>query len=451
MLAEALAGAGEVIFDPDVLASYSRDQAAPGLLEPGEPAALVRPASTAEVAAAVRAAVATGTPIVPRGAGSGLSGGANAIDGCIVLSLERMDGLVALDAPSLRARVQPGLINAELSRAAAPEGLRYAPDPASHEFSTLGGNIATNAGGLCCVKYGVTREAVLALEVVLGDGRVVELGGGTRKGVVGYDLVSLFCGSEGTLGIVTEATLRLEPTPPVAATLAAGFPTLEGAARAVAEIVRHDRPSVLELIDRTTIAAVEAFAPQGLDPETEALLFAQSDAGPGAALREVEVMAERCERHGAALAAVTDEAAEGRLLMNARRLAYTALEASGATLLDDVCVPVGRIPELIEGVAEIAAAAELTIGTFGHAGDGNMHPTVVYDRADPDQVAAARGGFDRILELALSLGGTVTGEHGVGALKLAAAAGELGKARDLHLAVKRALDPDGLLNPGKAI
>lgn len=449
-LGEALSRAGEVIVDPEVLASYRHDQAAPGMLDAGTPAVLVRPRTTAEVQAAVTAAAATGTPIVPRGAGSGLSGGANAIDGCIVLSLERMTDLVELDAASMRARVQPGLVNQDLSTAAARDGLHYAPDPASQEFSTLGGNIATNAGGLCCVKYGVTRDAVLGLEVVLADGRVVQLGSGTRKSVVGYDLVSMICGSEGTLGIVTEASLRLIPVGPTPASLAASFPTLGGAARAVAEIMRRSQPSMLELMDRATIAAVEELAPQGLDRDVEALVFAQSDASGDAALREVEAMAGWCEECGASLAAVTDEAAEGRLLLNARRLAYPALEAMGATLLDDVCVPIGRIPELIEGVAAIAADAGLTIGTFGHAGDGNMHPTIVYDRSNPDEAAEARRSFDRILTLALELEGTVTGEHGVGSLKLAAARRELGAARDLNRAVKLALDPAGILNPGRA-
>lgn len=450
-LLAALDGAGEVIADREVLESYRRDQADPRLTPAGTPAALVRPRSTAEVQAAVRAAAATGTPVVPRGAGSGLSGGANAVDGCLIVSLERMNRLLELDATSQRARIQPGLINAELGAAAGEEGLHYAPDPASYEFSTLGGNIATNAGGLCCVKYGVTRDALLGVELVLADGRAVRLGSGTRKGVAGYDLTALVCGSEGTLGVVTEATLRLLPQPPPAATLAASFPSLGTAAEAIARLVRRTRPSVLELMDRATIAAVEAMAPQGLDREVEALVFARADGENGAAIGEVERMGRICEEAGAELAVTTDEAAEGRLLMNARRLAYPSLEALGAALLDDVCVPVGRIAGLLDGIAAIAAEVELTIGTFGHAGDGNMHPTIVYDAGDPASVAAARRAFAAIVDLALELGGTVTGEHGVGLLKLGALSTELGPARDLCRAVKGALDPDGLLNPGKAI
>jgi glycolate oxidase len=441
-----------VIADPDVLESFRRDQAGPGLLEAGMPAAMVRPRHTAEVQAAVRAAARHGVPIVPRGAGSGLSGGADAIDGCLVISTERMTDLVELDPGSLYARVQPGLINAELGKAAAAHGLRYAPDPASFEFSTLGGNVATNAGGLCCVKYGVTRDSLLGLEVVLADGSAVRVGRRTRKGVVGYDLTALFCGSEGTLGIVTEATLRLMPEPPVPATLAASFESVAAAGVAIARITAAMTPAVLELMDRTTLAAVERMAPQGLDDDgIAALVFACSDAPGAAALAEVDRMAGFCEAAGATLAVTTDEAAEGRMLMNARRLAHPALERLGATLLDDVCVPPGAIPALLEGVEAIGARSRLEIGTFGHAGDGNMHPTIVYDLADPGEVERARSAFAAIVELALELGGTASGEHGVGSLKLPFLDLELAGARPLHRAIKRTLDPAGVMNPGKAI
>jgi glycolate oxidase len=442
-------GGGEVVADPNVLAAYRADQAAPGLLEPGMPAALVRPTTTAQVQATVHAAAAYGVPVVPRGAGSGLSGGANAVDGCVVVCLERMTRLVELDAAALTATVEAGVVNAALRAAAAEEGLLYAPDPASHEFSTLGGNVATNAGGLCCVKYGVTRDALLELEVVLADGSAVRVGHRPRKGVTGYDLAGLMCGSEGTLGIVTEATFRLLPLPPPAYTLAASFPTLDAAGAAVVQLCRRHRPSTLELMDRTTIAAVEALEPMDLDLDAEAMLFARSDAGRVEGREEIEAMQRACEQAGADLVVTTDEEAEGRLLMAARRLAYPALERQGTTLLDDVAVPIPAIPALLRGVEAIAAEHEVLIGTFGHAGDGNMHPTLVYDASDPADVARARRGFDAILALALALGGTVTGEHGVGMLKRGAAARELAATLHLQRAIKDGFDPAGIMNPGK--
>jgi glycolate oxidase len=451
-LLEALAGGagGALITDPELLASYRADHAAPGLLAAGTPAAVVRPRSTAEVQAAVRAAAAHGVPVVPRGAGSGLSGGANAIDGGLVVSLERMTRVVDVDAGALTATVEAGVVNATLRGAAAELGLLYAPDPASHEFCTIGGNVATNAGGLCCVKYGVTRDALLECEVVLADGRAVRVGHRTRKGVVGYDLAGLLCGSEGTLGIVTEATLRLLPRPVGPSfTLAASFARLDAAGDAVARIVRRHRPSTLELMDRATIAAVERWQPMGLDLEAEAMLFARSDAGRVEGREEIEAMRSICEVAGADLAVTTDEEAEGRMLMAARRLAFSALERAGTTLLDDVAVPLPAVPALLRGVEAIAERHGVTIGTFGHAGDGNMHPTVVYDHRDEDAVARARAAFDDILTLARSLGGTVSGEHGVGLLKASAAADELADTMDLQRAVKAAFDPTGLLNPGK--
>jgi len=450
-LLDDLRGAGPVETDPDVLEAYRRDHAAPGLLEVGMPAALVRPRTTGEVQAAVRAAARHGVPVVPRGAGSGLSGGANAIDGCLVVALERMTSILAVDDADLTATVQAGVVNADLGRAAADARLWYSPDPASWEFSTIGGNVATNAGGLCCVKYGVTRDSLLGLEVVLADGRAVRLGRRTRKGVAGYDLVGLLCGSEGTLGIVTEATVRLRPPPAAAATLAASFPALRGAGDAIARIAREQRPSLLELMDRQTIRAVEAFQPQELDPDAAAMVFARADDGRAESLAAVAAMARICEESGADLVVTSDEEAEGRMLMAARRLAFTALEHRGATLLDDVGVPLGAIPALLDGVPRIADEFGVLICTFGHAGDGNMHPTVVYDASDPGEVERARGAFEAILALALTLGGTITGEHGVGLLKRPYLAGELGDAHDLHRAIKAALDPSGVFNPGKAV
>lgn len=445
----AAAGAGELITDPEVLASYRRDQAAPGLLAAGMPAAVARPTTTAEVQAAVHAAARAGVPIVPRGAGSGLSGGANAIDGCLVISLERMSKIVRLDPASLTATVQAGVVNGALVTAAAAENLFYAPDPASYEFSTIGGNVATNAGGLCCVKYGVTRDALLALEAVRADGEILHVGHATRKGVTGYDLVSLLCGSEGTLAIITEATVRLLPMPPAAHTLAASFSRLDAAGDAIADICRRRRPSMLELMDRTTINAVEAMQPMELDLEAEAMVFARSDAGSVEGAEEIAAMAQICEQAGADLALTTADKAEGQMLMAARRLALPALERRGATLLDDVGVPLPAVPALLSGVSEIADRTGVLIGTFGHAGDGNMHPTIVYNHADADGVTQAQAAFDAILSLALELGGTVTGEHGVGLLKRAAAARELQDSLELQKAIKTAFDPTGILNPNK--
>jgi glycolate oxidase len=450
-LVAELSRAGDVVTDPEILESYRRDHAAPGLLEAGVPDVVVRPRTTAEVQAAVRIAARRSTPIVPRGAGSGLSGGANAIDGCMILSLERMTDIVEVDAASMVATVQPGVVNAALGEAARRENLWYAPDPASYEFSTIGGNVATNAGGLCCVKYGVTRDALLGLEVVLADGRAVRLGRRTRKGVAGYDLASLFCGSEGTLGVITEATVRLLPRPGVASTLAASFTDLASAGRAIARIVRERQPSLLELMDRTTVNAVEDFKPMELDRDAAALVFARSDGGAEAGRDDVEQMARWCEEAGASLVVTSEDEAEGRMVMAARRLAFPALERKGTTLLDDVAVPIAAIPELLTGIERIADDRGVLIGTFGHAGDGNMHPTIVYDHHDEGACARARAAFLAIIELALELRGTVTGEHGVGLLKRDAFAMEAGETLALHQTIKRALDPRGIFNPGKGI
>jgi glycolate oxidase len=440
-----------LVTDPDVLDAHRRDQAS--WAAAGTPRVLVRPASTSEVQAVLRVASAHRVPVVARGAGSGLTGGANAVEGGIILSLMRMNRILELDKRGLFAVVQPGVINAAVKAAAAEQGLWYAPDPASWEFSTIGGNLATNAGGLCCVKYGVTGDAVLGLEAVLANGSVVRTGGRTHKNVAGYDLTRLFVGSEGTLGIITEATLRLRPRPPQATTLVASFPTLVAAGAAVTEIMTGTRPSLLELMDRATVRAVENYRPMGLDVDAAALLLARSDAGGEQGVAECTRMAAACEAAGATFLVQSADEAEGELLLGARRLAYPALERQGATLLDDVGVPLSRIVDLLAAVERIAEHRGVLIGTFGHAGDGNMHPTLVFDRDDPDAVARAQAAFDDILRVVVGeLGGTITGEHGVGMLKRPYLAQQLGaETMRLHHTLKAAMDPLGLLNPGKLL
>ncbi len=435
--------AGTLVTDPDVVDGYRFDRAM--TVRPGVPVALVRAASTADVQATMRVASRLGVPVVTRGAGTGLSGGSAAVDGCITLSTERMRA-IAVDPAAMLATVQPGLLNAEVKAAAREHRLWYPPDPSSFEICSIGGNLATNAGGLCCVKYGVTTDYVLGLEVVLADGRVVRLGGRTIKDVAGYDLKRLFVGSEGTLGVITEATLRLRPPPPPVATVVGTFADVVDAGRAVTRIMASLRPAALELMDREAVAAVERVRPMGLDPGIGALLLGQSDAGGD----EAAALAAAMEGAGATYVAVTDDLDEGELLMGARRMAIPCVERLGTVLIEDVGVPIPQIPALVAAVAEVATRTETAIPVIGHAGDGNLHPLVTFDAADPDAVARADRAFDEVMDAALALGGTVTGEHGVGTLKVRHLLEQLGPdVMDLHRTVKAALDPQGILNPGK--
>src|SRR4051794_22882004 len=322
-----------LVVDPDIIDPYRYDRAM--TVQPGRPIAVVRAASTADVQAALRIASRFGVPVVPRGAGTGLSGGSAAIDGCITVSTERMRS-ISIDPPGMTATVGPGLLNAEVKAAAREHGLWYPPDPSSFEICSIGGNLATNAGGLCCVKYGVTTDYVLGLEVVLADGRALRLGGRTIKDVAGYDLKRLFIGSEGTLGIITEATLRLRPLPPPATTVVATFADVVDAGRAVTAVMAKVRPAALELMDRAAVAAVEAVRPMGLDGDVGALLLGQSDAG----VHECDAMAEVFDACGATYVAVTDDPDEGELLMGARRMAIPCVERLGAVLIEDVGVPI---------------------------------------------------------------------------------------------------------------
>jgi glycolate oxidase len=437
---------GALLTDPDLVAGYRQDWAKDPLA--GWPLAVVRATRTADVQATVRWAARHRVPVVPRGAGSGLSGGSSAVDGCVVVSLERMRD-IRIDPVSKVAVTQPGLFNIEVKRAAAEHGLFYPPDPSSYEICSIGGNAATNAGGLCCVKYGVTTDYVLGMEVVLADGTALRLGGPRIKDAAGLSLTKLFVGSEGTLGVITELTLRLVPAPPPASTLVATFASFDASAAAVVAMTRRLRPSMLELMDHTSINAVEDFTSMGLDRTAGALLVAQSDAPGAAAGEEIETLAAIAREHGATELFVTNDPAEGESFAVARRAAFPALERMGTLLLEDVGVPIPQLPDLVRGIETIAAQRDVTIAVVAHAGDGNTHPLVVYDAGDAAATERAGLAFGEVMDLAISLGGTITGEHGVGRLKRAWLPAYLGDdVMALTRRVKDALDPFGILNPG---
>ena len=439
---------GVLVTEPATMESYRHDWSRdPGA---GTPIAVLRPTDADQVQHIVRWAAAHRVPVVPRGAGSGLSGGSSAVDGGIVLSLERMRA-VEIDVSTRVAVVEPGAFNAEVKAAAAQHGLWYPPDPSSYEICSIGGNIATNAGGLCCVKYGVTTDYVLGLDVVLADGTKIVLGGRRIKDVAGLSLMKLFVGSEGTLGIVTRAILRLIPAQAAPATLVATFPSVQAAAETVVAVGRSLRPSMMELLDQTSVNAIEDFRPMGLDRAAGAMLIAQSDA-PGAARGAETAVIEAAARAAGALEVfVTDDPAEGEMFVAGRRAAFPAFEARGAMLLEDVGVPVPLLPELLAGVAEISRRHRIEIPVVAHAGDGNTHPNILYDPADPQARARAQLAFAEIMQLAIALGGTITGEHGVGRTKRFALADQLGPdVMALNRRIKAALDPEQLLNPGAA-
>ena len=440
--------AESLITDPDITGSYANDMA--GFCEAGTPAVVVLPRTVEEVQHVMRTATALRVPVVPQGARTGLSGAANASDGCIVLSLVKMDRILEISPVDRIAVVEPGVINATLSRAVNEHGLYYPPDPSSWEMCTIGGNIGTASGGLCCVKYGVTAEYVLGLEVVLADGRLLNTGRRTAKGVAGYDLTRLFVGSEGSLGIVVKAILALRPQPPRQLVLAAEFPSAAAACEAVCRIMeRGHTPSLLELMDRTTVRAVNAMTHMGLPESTEALLLCAFDTPDPAA--DLAAVGELCSAAGATEVVPAEDEAESELLLKARRLSLPALETvRPATMIDDVCVPRSRLGAMLEGTAAIAEKFGLTIGVCAHAGDGNTHPVVCFDPQDSDESRRARESFDAIMALGLELGGTITGEHGVGVLKKEWLARELGEVGvELQRGIKAAFDPLGLLNPGK--
>ncbi|RDI42120.1 glycolate oxidase [Nocardia mexicana] len=445
----ALLPEGTLVTDPDILAGYRQDRA----FDPdaGTPSALVRPATTQQVSTVLKWADEHRVAVVPRGAGTGLSGGATAQNGALLLSTERMRE-ITVDPVTRTAVVQPGLLNAEVKRAVAEHGLWYPPDPSSFEICSIGGNAATNAGGLCCVKYGVTTDYVLGMQVVLADGTAVRLGGPRLKDSAGLSLTKLFVGSEGTLGVITELTLRLLPAQPPQSTVVATFTTLTAATEAILAVTARLRPSMLEFMDSVAINAVEDELRMGLDRSAAGLLVARSDAPGKYAAEEAATIVSACETAGAAEVFSTEDPEEGEAFAAARRFAIPAVERKGTLLLEDVGVPLPRLGELVTGIAEIAARRDVLVSVIAHAGDGNTHPLIVHDPSDADESARAQQAFGEIMDLAIALGGTITGEHGVGRLKKAWLPDQLGPdVMALTRRVKDALDPHGILNPGAVL
>ncbi|MCV7411767.1 FAD-linked oxidase [Mycobacterium florentinum] len=440
---------GMVVTDPTITDGYRQDRA----FDPsaGTPLAVVRPRCTEDVQAVMRWATAHQVPVVPRGAGTGLSGGATALASGIVLSTEKMRD-ITVDPVTRTAVCQPGLLNAEVKKAVAKHGLWYPPDPSSYEICSIGGNIATNAGGLCCVKYGVTTDYVLGMVVVLADGTAVRLGGARLKDVAGLSLTKLFVGSEGTLGIVTEVTLRLLPAQNTSSVVVATFASVESAVDAVLGVAARLRPAMLEFMDSASINAVEDILRMDLDRGAAAMLVAGSDERGRASGEDAELMAAIFAENKATDVFTTDDPDEGHAFVAARRFCIPAVEAKGSLLLEDVGVPLPALGTLVTGIARIAAEHDLMISVIAHAGDGNTHPLIVYDSADAAMTARAQVAFGEIMDLAIGLGGTITGEHGVGRLKRPWLDGYLGpEVMALNQRIKQALDPLGILNPGAAI
>ena len=447
---------GALVTDRDVIDSYSSDKAL--FCPAGTASALVRAADVDDVVAVMRFATAHRVPVVTQGARTGLSGAANATDGAILLNVAKLNAIVDIDEVDQTCRVQPGVINQDLKTALAEHGLSYPPDPGSVAISTIGGNVATNAGGMCCVKYGVTRDYVRGLTVVLADGTVTRLGRQTAKGVAGLDLAGLFVGSEGTLGVIVEITLGLKPllAPPV--TGVGIFPDMESAGRTVTEFMASGAaPSMLELMDGGTVGMINAYGDFGLPDGAGALLLVQSDAPGQAGVTELESFEAIARAQGADEVFFSDDPADSEMLVAARRAVSPAMEKyvsglGGGELIDDVCVPRSRLGEFFARLDEIAGRHSVEVSTAGHAGDGNMHPSVLFDAHDPASVAEAKETFAEIMQLGLDLGGTITGEHGVGYLKKDWLVRELDAgARALQTSIKAAVDPLGILNPGKML
>jgi len=443
-------GKENVLYSPEDLAVYSYD----GTFAEGRPEIIVLPETTEQVSQVVRLAAEARVPIVPRGMGSGLAAGSIPIpNGGIVICLTRMNHILEIDSQNATVSVEAGVITADLQKEVEKQGLFYPPDPSSIRHSTIGGNIACNAGGPRCLKYGVTGDYVLGLTVVLADGNILTTGGKPIKDVTGYDLNGLFTGSEGTLGLITEALLRLVARPQFARTALADFIPLEAASRTVNAILSAGIvPATLELMDQTAIACIEEAMHLGLPTDVEASLLIETDGGDLQAVqREIEACVKICQDSGARSVKMAQSEAERSSLWKARRSISPSLARKAPNKLgEDITVPRSAIPEVVQRLRGISAKYELPIVIFGHAGDGNLHPNILFDKRQPEQWAKVEQMVGEIFETSLALGGTLSGEHGVGALKRPYLEKALGPVSiEVQKQIKRALDPMNLLNPGK--
>ncbi|MBO0980051.1 FAD-binding oxidoreductase [Microbacterium sp. SD291] len=430
---------------PASLADARADRS--GHAAPGTPLAVVHAETVEQVQQVMRIATATRTPVVVRGAGTGLAGAANGGEGEIVLSTRRMTAVREIRADDLLAVVEPGILNAELNALLTEHGLWWAPDPASRDISTVGGNIATGAGGLLCAKYGVVRDAVLGVDLVLADGRLLHLGHRSVKGVTGLDLTSLVIGSEGTLGVVVGATLKLRRLVEGSiCTIAATFPDVRAAAAASAAVTAAGiQPAIMELMDAASLSAVASLLALPSPDAGSAQLTIQTD-GPAAAV-EADAIAAILRAHGGATQ-VSHDREEGERLLAVRRSMHPAMAALGTTLIEDVSVPRSAMPAMFDEIARIEREYGLAIPTVAHAGDGNLHPNFIFEGAEPPEHVWAAA--DELFRAAIALGGTLTGEHGIGTLKSRWLAAELGDDQwELQRQITRVFDPLGILNPGK--
>ncbi|MDF2834652.1 MAG: glcD [Paenibacillus sp.] len=435
--------------DPEALVAHSYD-GTPMLQS--LPEGVIYPETTEQVSAIMKLLSAHGVPLVSRGSGSNLCGGTVPVQGGIVMVMHRMNRIVETDTENLTVTVQPGLITAELIAHVESLGLFYPPDPSSMRISTIGGNIAECSGGLRGLKYGTTKDYVIGLEAVLASGEILRTGGKLMKDVAGYDLTKLLVGSEGTLAIITEATLKLVPPPKAKKTMLAMYRDLYGAARTVSRIIENRIiPATLEFMDNPTIRVVDDFAKLGLPRDMEAILLIEQDGDPATVESDIARIREICELELADRVEVAESREEAEKLLTARRSAFTALaRLRPTTILEDATVPRSRIADMVLRINEIAKKYNVTIATFGHAGDGNLHPTATTDARDTEEVHRVEEAFAEIFEATIELGGTITGEHGVGLVKAPYLEWKVGAPGiEVMKGIKAAFDPQGLLNPGK--
>jgi glycolate oxidase len=447
----AIVGQESTITDPEGLACYGYDST-PEL--ESRPVAVILPGSAAEIGRVMALCHEAGVTVTPRGSGTNLSGGSIACNGGIVLQTSRLNRILEIDEENLTATVEPGVITSALHRDVEARGLFYPPDPGSMNISTMGGNVAENSGGLRGLKYGVTSDYVMGLRTVLANGDVLSTGGKAVKNVAGYNLNDLLVSSEGTLGIFTEIMVKLIPKPQAKKTMLVHFPELEQAALTVSHIIAaRIIPATLEFLDKITIRCVEEFARVGLPLDVEAVLLIEVDGHPGQVEDDAAAIKAICEKHHCSFFQTAATADEALKLATARRVALSALARSKpTTILEDATVPRSCIAPMVKFIQQTATKYNLTIGTFGHAGDGNLHPTCLTDERDKDEIARAHAAFGEIFDLAIEMGGTITGEHGVGMAKkkyLPKLVGEAG-VRVMRY-IKESFDPKGILNPGKVI